>query len=199
MPTKTLKIGVTGGIGSGKSLVCSIFQTFGIPVYNADSRAKYLMTENQNVIKSIRKIFGDKAYLDSGALNTEYLANFVFQNEDQLKILNGIVHPSVAIDFEQWFELQKLSPYVIKEAALLVESGSYTSLDHLITVIAPPELRIGRVLKRDPHRTRKDIANIISNQLDDQIKVSKSEFVVNNDGDTLLIPQVLKIHHSLIS
>ena len=199
MRSKLLKIGVTGGIGSGKTVVCNIFQMLGIPVYNADFRAKYLMTNDQNVTDSIRSNFGNRTYFADGTLNTGYLSKQIFKNKDQLKILNNIVHPAVAIDFEQWIVKQEGKPYVIKEAALLVESGSYKLLDRLITVTAPVELKIERVLNRDLHRTKKDILNIMLNQLDDQTKTAKSAFVINNDGNTLLIPQVLKIHHSLIS
>ena len=165
MLSKTLKIGVTGGIGSGKTIVCNIFQTLGIPVFNADDRAKDLMRNNLQVKSAILSTFGEKAYLDSGALNTVYMSKYVFKNVDKLRELNKIVHPAVGLDFELWAASHRSKPYVIKEAALLVESGSYKLLDFLINVTAPIDLRIARVLSRDPHRSRQDVLDIISNQL----------------------------------
>lgn len=194
MGNKPLRIGVTGGIGSGKSMVCKIFSILGIPVYDADDRAKSLMVEDQHVIRSIIKNFGEKAYFDNGELDRAYLANHVFNDRKQLKIINAIVHPAVANDFEMWCTRNKDCQYVIKEAALLVESGSYKSLDFLVTVSASEEIRIARVLARDPHRTKEQVQKIIANQLNDAEKISKSTFVITNDGHSLVIPQVLKIH-----
>ena len=196
---RPLKIGVTGGIGSGKTVVCDIFELLGVPVYNADAQAKLLMSRDSDVISAIRQNFGDMAYFDDGTLNTGYLSKHVFKQKDELKILNGIVHPAVGIDFDRWTAKQSGKPYVIKEAALLVETGSYKSLDHLVTVTAPASIRIERVLKRDPQRTKNDIENIMSNQLDDEDKISKSKFIIQNDGKTLIIPQVLQIHDYLIT
>jgi dephospho-CoA kinase len=185
---KQLKIGVTGG-----------FKTLGIPVYNADIQAKVLMTKDKDVKTAIRNNFGDMAYFRDGSLNTDYLSLHVFKQKDLLKILNSIVHPAVGRDFDSWVLNQAGKPYIIKEAALLVEAGSYKSLDHLITVTAPADLKIDRVLKRDKHRTKSDVENIMSNQLDDKEKIAKSKFVIKNDGKTLIVPQVLKIHDYLIS
>jgi dephospho-CoA kinase len=196
---KQLKIGVTGGIGSGKTVVCQVFKTLGIPVYNADIQAKVLMTKDKDVKTAIRNNFGDMAYFRDGSLNTDYLSLHVFKQKDLLKILNSIVHPAVGRDFDSWVLNQAGKPYIIKEAALLVEAGSYKSLDHLITVTAPADLKIDRVLKRDKHRTKSDVENIMSNQLDDKEKIAKSKFVIKNDGKTLIVPQVLKIHDYLIS
>ena len=196
---KPLKIGVTGGIGSGKTVVCQIFKTLGIPVYNADIQAKVLMTKDRDVKTAIRNNFGDMAYFRDGSLNTDYLSLHVFKQKDLLKILNSIVHPAVGRDFDSWVLNQAGKPYIIKEAALLVEAGSYKSLDHLITVTAPADMKIDRVLKRDKHRTKSDVENIMSNQLDDKEKIAKSKFVIKNDGKTLIVPQVLKIHDYLIS
>lgn len=199
MLNKPLKIGVTGGIGAGKSIVCQIFDILGMPVYNADERAKSLMVQDQHVVASIKKEIGDKAYLVDGTLDRAFLANHVFKNETLLKIINGIVHPAVAKDFDSWSKSHPNQPYLIKEAALLVESNSYKSLDYLITVIAPIDIRIDRVLARDQHRTKKNVDEIVSKQLNDKNKIEKSEFVITNDGHSLLIPQVLKIHEFLIS
>lgn len=199
MPTNPLKIGVTGGIGSGKSIVCKIFNTLNIPVYNADTRAKALMTEDPDITVAIKQKFGENAYFSNGNLNREYLAKTVFNNENRLKKLNSIVHPSVAYDFEKWVIDHDHIQYLVKEAALLVESGSYKALDYLIVVTAPTDIRIGRVVARDKHRSRQDVANIISRQLSEEKLIEKSQFIIANDGDSLLIPQVLKIHDFFIS
>ena len=199
MPNKPLKIGVTGGIGAGKSIVCKIFKILGIPVYNADERAKVLMVQDKHVVESIKRNFGDEAYLADGKLNNIYLANHVFKNENKLKIINAIVHPAVTIDFDNWLKNHENKSYVIKEAALLVESGSYEFLDYLITVTAPIDIRIARILTRDSHRTKENIEEIISKQLSDEEKISKSKFIITNDNHSLLIPEVLKIHEFLIS
>ena len=199
LPNKPLKIGITGGIGAGKSMVCHLFSILNVPVYNADERAKLLMVQDQDVINSIKSLFSDKAYLKGGKLNVSYLANHVFADKEKLKILNGIVHPAVARDFESWSLSYKKELYLIKEAALLVESKSYKTLDHLVTVTAPADIRIARVLARDNHRTEKNIKDIMARQLSDDEKIAKSEFIVVNDNDSLLIPQVLNIHASLIN
>jgi len=197
--SKPLKIGVTGGIGSGKTVICQIFQSFGIPVYNADHRAKQVMRNNEKVRSAISKIFGREAYHANGELNSNFLSEQVFDNETRLAQLNGIVHPAVAEDFADWVDGHLDKPYIIKEAALLVESGSYKSLDLLINVRAPVDLRISRVLSRDPHRSRQEVLNIMSNQLNEKYVTEKSSFVIDNDGRTLVIPEVLRIHQHLIS
>ncbi len=199
MLNKPLRIGVTGGIGAGKSLVCKIFSVLGIPVYDADNRAKALMVCDQNVVEAIKSHFGDQAYLVDGKLNKAYLANHVFQHKNELKIINGIVHPAVALDFEKWSKSYKNKPYIIKEAALLIESGSYRQLDYLIAVTTPVDIRIARVLARDSHRTIKNINEIISNQLSDEEKIDIYNFTIINDNHSLLIPKVLTIHEFLIS
>jgi dephospho-CoA kinase len=189
-----LQIGVTGGIGSGKSLICRIFQVLGAPVYDADSRAKKLMTTDGILIDKIKKEFGSLSYHANGELNRAYLSANVFGDTDKLKRLNELVHPQVAIDYEQWVTRHATHKYLIKEAALLFESGSYKTLDEVIVVIAPSEMRIQRVLARDKHRTREDIEKIISNQLSDEEKLVKANYVIKNDEKELIIPQVLKLH-----
>jgi dephospho-CoA kinase len=188
------QIGVTGGIGSGKSLVCQIFQVLGAPVYDADSRAKKLMTTDGILIDKIKKEFGSLSYHTNGDINREYLSANVFGDPDKLKRLNELVHPQVAIDYEHWVTMHATHKYLIKEAALLFESGSYKTLDELIVVTAPIEMRIQRVLARDNHRTREDIEKIISNQLSDEEKLVKANYVIKNDEKELIIPQVLKLH-----
>ena len=199
MPTNPLKIGLTGGIGSGKSIVCEIFNTLDIPVYNADDRAKNLMIEDPDIGLAVKQKFGGNAYFSNGRLNREFLAKTVFKNRNRLEELNSIVHPAVALDFEKWIVDHGNYQYLVKEAALLVESGSYKALDYLIVVTAPIDLRIKRVVSRDKHRSRKDVESIISKQLSEGELIEKSQFVIANNGDSLLIPQVLKIHEFFIS
>ena len=190
----TRQIGITGGIGSGKSLVCRIFQALGVPVYDADSRAKKLMTTDGILIDLIKKEFGSLSYYPNGELNRVYLSANVFDNPEKLKRLNELVHPRVAVDYEHWVKSHVSSRYVIKEAALLVESGSYKMLDEILLITAPEELRIQRVLARDSHRTKDDIKKIISNQLSEEEKAVKAKYILRNDEQELIIPQVLKLH-----
>lgn len=190
-----LKVGITGGIGSGKSTIRQIFSVLGIPTYDADSRAKWLMENDSELIANISKAFGPQAY-SSGKLNRAYLADRVFSNKMEIEILNGLVHPAVGRDFKEWCANQT-SVYVLKEAALLIESGSYKELDHLLLVTSPEELRIDRILQRDPNRTRSDVEKIIANQLSDSEKEKYADFIIINDERSLVTLEVLKIHDIL--
>ncbi len=196
---KILKIGITGGIGSGKTTACHIFETLGIPVYYADDRAKALMVENTALIHSIKNLFGEAAYLSDGALNRKHIADIAFHNPLKLNELNALVHPAVWLDGEQWHNAQTQAPYTLKEAALLFESGGNFLLDKIITVVAPVETRIERVLLRGGGTlTRSDVEARIAKQLPDEEKIKQSDFVIWNDGTQALIPQVLAIHQALI-
>lgn len=148
--SKVLKIGITGGIGSGKSTVCRLFEELGIPVYNADERAKYLMQHEHYLIDEIKKNFGEEVY-ENGQLNRALLASKVFHDKEKVNLLNSLVHPAVFRDSERWIEEQQTAhpPYAIKEAALLIEAGSYKYLDKLIVVTAPLAVRLQRVCERD--------------------------------------------------
>lgn len=188
-----LKVGITGGIGSGKTTVCKIFETLGIPVYYADDRAKALMVENKDLIVRIKHIFGDNAYTPEGELNRSYISQVAFTNPEKLKELNAAVHPAVLEDGIIWHESQKDTPYTLKEAALLFESGSYIALDKIITVTAPEDVRIERVMKRN-NLSREEVEARIAKQMPESEKVQRSDFVINNDGEHALIPQVLEIH-----
>jgi dephospho-CoA kinase len=196
---KPLMIGITGGIGSGKSIVCKVFSSLGIPIYDADSRAKKLMTTDGILISQIKKEFGDLSYQEGGALNREFLSKTVFNDEERLQKLNGLVHPRVAEDSAKWMRSNTNYPYLIKEAALLFESGSYQTLDKIIVVRAPEEVRVQRVLKRDRNRTESDIRKIIRNQLSEEEKINRADYVIQNDETVLVIPQVLKLHEQFIS
>ena len=197
MALKKLKIGITGGIGSGKTTVCKIFETLGIPVYYADDRAKILMVEDKVLIKKIKQEFGEAAYFPDGSLNRQLISDIAFHNPLKLKELNAAVHPSVFKDGERWHKTQKGVPYTLKEAALLFESGSNSVLDKIITVFTPKELRIERVLLRGG-LTRAEIEARIAKQLPDEDKIKQADFVIYNDGEKALIPQVLAIHKVLM-
>ncbi len=194
MENSPMQVGITGGIGSGKSIICKIFQSLGIPIYDADLNAKSLMTEDASLIASIKKHFGDEAYLSDNQLNRKYIAGKVFGNKQQLDLLNSLVHPAVGTHYKNWVKSHAGKPYVIKEAALLFESGSYKMLDKIITVEAPVDIRINRVLFRDAHRSAKDVQAIIDNQLTDIERNKKADFVITNDDKTTIIPQVIKLH-----
>jgi dephospho-CoA kinase len=189
-----LQIGITGGIGSGKSLICKIFSCLGVPVYDADSHAKELMTTDGILVSDIKKEFGVLSYSVDGGLNREYLSKTVFNDPERLRTLNSLVHPRVGHDFNRWVDQRKGHPYVLKEAALLYESGAYKSLDKVIVVYANEALRIQRVLKRDPHRTADQVRAIIRNQMPEEEKLKRADFTVRNDETTLLIPQVVSLH-----
>ena len=190
-----LKLGLTGGIGSGKTTVADIFKVLGIPVYFADDAAKRLMDEDEHVKKSIQENFGEEAYKD-GLLNRKYLSDIVFNNTDKLTLLNSTVHPATIKDADEWIQKQT-SHYVIKEAALLFESGAHEKLDYIIGVKAPSNLRILRAMKRD-NVSREDILSRMNKQIDEEIKLSLCDFIIVNDEQQLLLPQVLQLHERLL-
>ena len=197
--SKPFQVGITGSIGSGKSLVCKIFQKLGAPVYDADSHAKELMTTDGILVSGIKKEFGDLSYHGDGSLNRIYLAEHVFHNEEKLQRLNQLVHPRVAVDYAKWVEQHRHFSYVLKEAALLFEAGSYKLLDRIVVVHTPVDIRIKRVLKRDPQRTVEQIRAIVEKQMSDDEKLKRADDIVVNDESALLIPQVLKLHNEFIS
>lgn len=190
-----LLVGITGGIGSGKSTVAKIFEIFGVPVYYADDRAKWLMNNNQDLKSLILKEFGSQSYL-KGNLNRTYLAETVFSNPEKVAKINSLVHPVVALDFKEWASVQD-SPYVLKEAALIFETEGHKQLDAVINVSSPLRIRVSRILMRDPHRTEEQINHIIDQQLPDETKNELADFVIKNVDNKLLIPQVLKIHEQI--
>ncbi len=189
------KVGITGGIGSGKSTVSKLFEFLGIPVYYADDEAKKLMVEDQKLIQELKDTFGEETYID-GVLNRAYLANLVFKNEKLLAKLNSIVHPALGRHYEQWHLQQQNVPYTIKEAAILFEMGAADHMDKVITVFAPMELRISRVIDRDDV-SRESVINRISKQMPDEEKVKRADFVIMNDGSQSLIAQIIEIHKVL--
>lgn len=196
---KPLQVGITGGIGSGKSLVCKVFSCLGVPIYDADSRAKNLMTTDGILIEQIAKEFGTLSYHPDGTLNRKYLSELAFNDLHALERLNRLVHPRVAVDYAGWAAQQHEQPYVIKEAALLFESASYRSLDKIIVVYAGEDIRMRRVLARDTHRNEKMVRDIIKNQMPEAEKKRRADFVIVNDESQLVIPQVLELHQRFIS
>jgi len=190
---KALLVGVTGGIGSGKSIVCKVFQTLGVPVYDADSKARWLMESDPNLINAIKNEFGEQSYVHN-ELQREYLAKIVFPNPEKLKILNALTHPAVAIDFEKWVTLNSNSPYLVKEAALFIESGSYKFLDKIILVTAPDKIKIERVLKRDKHRTEQEVKSIIERQFPDSEKRVHCDYEIVNDGSIPILQQIIDLN-----
>jgi len=196
MCAKKVSIGITGGIGAGKSTVARVFQLLGIPVYDADSRAKWLMNHQTDLRKQIITIFGSEAY-QNDVLNRELLARVAFQRPDLLQQLNALVHPAVQQDYGRW-NREQTSSYTLKEAALLFETGSWKLLDGVILVTAPEAVRTQRVLRRDAHRTATDVANIIDKQWPDAEKEALAKWIIRNDETELVIPQVLAIHSQIL-
>lgn len=192
-----LKIGVTGGIGSGKSTVCKIFSCLGIPVYEADTAAKILMNSDDGLKVKLKKEFGDKIYDPSGELNRKALSEIVFNNAAALKKINSLVHPAVRTDFRQWLQKNSSAAYVIEEAAILFESGAYKETDYVITVAAPESLRFKRVMLRD-NVNEEEVKSRAKNQMTDAERNRLAQFVIINDEAQLLIPQVLQVHHHLL-
>jgi len=191
------KVGITGGIGSGKTTVCRIFATLGIPVYSADDRAKMLMTEDEELREQIIYIFGEEAYLEDGSLNRKHLSSIVFQDKTKLKELEAVVHPAVHRDGENWHNAQGNVPYTLKEAALLIENGSYKKFDKMIMVYTPEEIRINRVMARD-NSSREAVEARIKAQMSDEEKVKLCDYVIYNDGEKSIIRQVLDTHKNLL-
>ena len=190
-----LKIGITGGIGSGKSTVANLFEVLGIPVYNADLAAKRLMNEDVAIKEKIKQQFGDDVYKNE-KLDNKYLAQIVFSSEEKLHLLNSIVHPATINDANAWM-LKQTTPYTLKEAALLFESGAAELLDYVIGVTAPAPLRLQRVMQRD-NSSREDVMARMNKQMDEEIKMKLCNFIITNDEQQLLIPQVLALHETLL-
>lgn len=187
------QIGITGGIGSGKSTVCKIFAALGIPIYEADSRAKWLMSNDLQLIQKIKDTFGEAAYTTDNQLDRQYIASQVFNDGDKVKLLNSIVHPKVGEDYLDWVNANQSAPYLLNEAALMYESGRYKTLDKVITVFAPVELRVQRVLARDPQRSQAEIEAIMQKQISEEEKIAKADYIIYNDNEQLVIPQVLNL------
>jgi dephospho-CoA kinase len=192
------KIGITGSIGSGKSIVCKIFEQLDVPVYYADDRAKILMNSNPEIIAKVKLLFGNESYTETGELNRKHISDIAFNNKDLLTQLNRIVHPIVFKDFDNWLlEKEQLKvKYIIKEAALMFETDSYKKLDKFIVVTAPMELRISRTMQRDSI-TKEQVLSRMNNQLSQDEKLAKADYEIINDEQTSLIEQVYNLHQQL--
>ena len=191
-----LKVGITGGIGSGKTTVCRIFEMLGIPVFYADTVSRNLVQQNPDVIAAIKASFGNGIYQDA-LLNTKALAKIVFNDPDKLRKLNSIVHPSVFRMFNEWIAKHAGYAYVLKEAALIFETNAHLTLDAVIVVTAPESMRIKRVMQRDG-ATEADVQQRMKQQMPEAEKRKQATFVIHNDESELLIPQILAIHKKLL-
>lgn len=190
-----LKIGLTGGIGSGKSIVAAIFQVLGIPVFDADKEAKCIMENNPGLVAAIKKLFGNDSYIDT-KLNRPFIAKIVFNNAAKLLQLNALVHPATIAAAEVWMNSQK-SPYVVKEAALMFESASTANMDYIIGVSAPYNIRLQRAMSRD-NIGEQEIVSRMERQMDEAVKMNLCNFVIVNDGLRLIVPQVLELHEKFM-
>ena len=191
-----LKIGITGGIGSGKSTVAKVFEQLGIPVYHADYWAKELMNTDALVIQRMKEIFGNAIYDSTGKADRKKIAEIVFNDKEKLNELNSVIHPAVWLHGENWLKQHADKPYILKEAAILFESGGNKGVDKVIMISAPKELRIQRVIQRD-NVTEEEVTARMANQWDDERKIALSDFVIVNDGKQLVIPQVLGVDRVL--
>lgn len=191
-----LKVGITGGIGSGKTTVCRMFEVLGVPVYYADDRAKQLMHTDESIRKKLIELFGNEVFIEK-SLNRKLIADLAFKDPTLLTKLNAIVHPAVFNDAQEWFASHEDKRYTLYEAAILFETGSYIFLDKTITVFAPLEDRIVRTMKRD-NSSREEVMERVSKQMSDEEKMKKSDYIIYNDSTQPLIEQVLTIHHRLI-
>ncbi len=191
-----LKIGLTGGIGSGKSTVAKVFEVLGIPVYYADDAAKRLMNGDEELKEKIQLQFGNEVY-KNGKLDKKHLADIVFTSPEKLALLNALVHPATLKDADKWMRNQE-TPYAIKEAALIFESGAHEQLDYVIGVKAPAPLRLQRTMHRDGI-SRDEVLARMDKQMDETIKMKLCDFVIKNDEQEMLLPQILELHNKLLS
>ncbi|QKJ30568.1 dephospho-CoA kinase [Mucilaginibacter mali] len=193
------KVGITGNIGSGKTTVSKVFEVLGIPVFYADDHAKNVMVQDAELIAGIKQAFGDESYFADGSLNRRHIGGIVFNNDAELKKLNALVHPATFRTFDNWLLQQRAGvPYVIKEAAILFESGSYKMCDRSLMVAAPLELRMQRILKRD-NITRAEAESRNAKQFSEEKKISLADDLIRNDDTQLVIPQVLALHQLYLS
>lgn len=193
-----IKVGITGGIGSGKTTVAKVFKQLGVPVYHADFWAKEIMNTEPIVKQRLKEIFGENIYDSDGNADRKKISEIVFSNKKKLEELNSVIHPAVWLHGENWLKQHTQKPYILKEAAILFESGGSKNIDKIIMVYAPKEIRIERVMKRD-HVSREEVEARMKNQWDDERKIVLSDFIIVNDGKSLVIPQVLEIHKKLSS
>ncbi len=190
-----IHVGITGNIGSGKTLVCSIFEALGIPVYYSDRAGKRL-SQHPEIIKEISTLFGKAILQQDGQINRQALADIVFNNTEALAQLNKIIHPRVHKDYKAWRNQQQYAPYTLMESAILFEHGFYTQMDYNICVSAPKAIRIQRVMTRDGI-SQSTVEARMGNQWTEDKKNAFADFIIHNDGNTMLIPQILALHNKL--
>ncbi len=193
-----LKVGLTGGIGSGKTTVANLFKQMNIPIYFADIKAKELMHSNYYIKNNLINFFGEESFLDNGNLNTKYISNIVFKNKEKLNLLNNIVHPYLREDLEHWFSGNKNYSYSILEAAVLIESNLFESMDKIIVILSKENIRKDRVMLRDSV-SEEDFYNRLKNQIEDADRLKYADFVIYNNETDSLIEQVYKINDKLIN
>lgn len=189
-----MKVGVTGGIGSGKSIVCKLFSCLGIPVYDADTRAKWLTNYDPVIREAVIQLLGSESYTENGEYNRPFVSSLVFKNPDLLKKLNEIIHPAVGRDTDEWMKMHANAPYVIKEAAIMNKAGNNNNLDCVIVVKASVDLRLKRIKNRDKSRSEEEILAIIERQVSDEERNAIADFTIDNNENAGLIPQVLELH-----
>lgn len=193
------KVGITGGIGSGKTTVCKVFEVLGIPIFYADTEAKNMMVEDELLIEAIKSTFGEESYFEEGKLNNKHIAGIVFNNEAELAKLNALVHPAVFRAFDRWeANVNPNAPYTLKEAALLFESGSYKMCDTTILVTAPTDLKINRVMQRD-NSTAEQVKARMDKQMSDYEKAKMANHFIMNDEAHSIIEQVLALHKEFLN
>lgn len=196
LPPEILKLGVTGGIGSGKTTVCRVFTVLGVPVFSADIEAKRIQDHDPDIREKINSVAGKDMYI-SGNLDRAELARLIFSDRELLGKITSIIHPAVFGYFREWIKEQK-SPYAIMEAAILFESGAFRMMDRILTVVTPLEERIGRLLKGNNKLSRDQITNRITNQLDDETRISKSDYIIFNSENDMIIPAIIGIHREML-
>lgn len=190
-----IRVGITGGIGSGKTSIAQMFELLKVPVYYSDEQAKRLMVENKDLKQKLKDLLGSDCYKPSGALNRAYIAQKIFTDQHLLKSVNAIVHPAVEAHFEAFCKTHKAEKYILKEAAILIETGAFKALDKLILVTMNEEDRIERIMRRDTSK-REEVKAKIAKQWSDKKKAKFADYILENNNKALLIPQILQLHHS---
>ncbi len=195
-----LKIGITGGMGSGKSTVCNIFRNLGVPIFTSDVEGKRLLNYDSSTIKQIKEAFGEDMYTSEGLIDSRRMGQLVFNSPRDLERLNGIIHPKVKWAFEEWTETHQQKPYIIKEAAILFETGYYQHLDKIINVFAPKEQRIQRIVKRD-NSTVEHVERRMHFQFTDEVRNEMADFIILNEDNRQydLLPQVMELHEVFLN
>ena len=192
-----LKVGITGGIGSGKSLVASIFRVLGVPVFDADTWAKKIMVSDGDLVQKIKTTCGNEAYTTDGKINRPYLAQYVFNSLENQQKINAIVHPAVQKHFAAWVSTHSTYPYLLKESALLLNPDVASQVGEYLVVTSPLALLIKRLLQRDAHRTKQDVEKIVTLQMPEADLLKKATYIIKNDDVEMILPQVLQLHLKL--